>query len=100
MAAPRKKRLCENCGAEFPAFGWKQRFCNKPDCRERQRIESKRIQAEWHRGRIYPKPKRPKDKAVKCCFLCGFPLKGGERINHIVCIERRQRRLDGNYIYV
>ncbi len=33
------------------------------------------------------------------CFLCGKPLKNGERINHLSCIDRESSRTDGDWKY-
>ena len=100
MARPKAPRICENpdCRKSFSAFSGKQVYCQEPACREIQRLITKNLQRNFHRN--HPKPK-PKAEPGKTCFLCGKPLRDGERINHVACINKRSyRRIDGDYLYV
>ena len=103
---PKILRTCEHCNQEFQPLNNKQRFCQAPDCREAQREATNEYRRQWWRDYRAGMPSQKElrqsyCKTKKCCFLCGKPLRKGERINHIPCIEKRAyRRIDGNYLYV
>ena len=104
----KESRPCDNpaCRQEFKPLNHKQRFCSAPACREMQNEESKKRRRQWWRDYRAGLPSRKEvmqGHAIKHrrCFLCNKPLRNGERINHIACIESRSyRRIDGDYLYV